>query len=139
MVNPEGPGDTLLQLLETHGLTPATRLFRTTLPEFLGDEANADSRTLSANPTPSEAVVDVYGNGHITLAEHIGPGLAFVESADNEWCTEGRVLVEINIADVIDQGGKIYPVESVSTDRAWYATLPNGSIRVTATPGDTAT
>jgi len=41
-------------------------------------------------------------------------------------------LVEIRLQDVFDQEGLIYPVESVITDRAWYCTLPEGSVEVRA-------
>jgi hypothetical protein len=30
----------------------------------------------------------------------------------------------------LDQGGRIYPVESVITSRIWYLTLPEGGVRV---------
>ena len=33
---------------------------------------------------------------------------------------------------MLEQGGLIYPVESVITDRAWYCTFPEGSVQVRA-------
>ena len=64
------------------------------------------------------------------LAQQIGPGLAFSESADHEWLDSGRTAVEVRLQDVLSQGGLIYPVESIVTDRVWYLTLPDGGVRV---------
>jgi hypothetical protein len=64
------------------------------------------------------------------LAEQVGPGLAFAESVDNEWRGEGRMAVEVSLKDVLDQGGLMYPVESIITDRVWYMTLPAGHVVV---------
>ena len=77
----------------------------------------------------------------------VGPGLAFAESDQPNWqeTMEMRVLkatrtskartadhveVEIRLADILRQGGLVYPVESVTVERAWYCTLPEGSIEV---------
>lgn len=38
--------------------------------------------------------------------------------------------VEVRLQDILDQGGLVYPVESVTVERAWYCTLPAGSIEV---------
>ena len=35
-----------------------------------------------------------------------------------------RVEVEIRLGDILQQGGLIYPVESVTVEKAWYCTLP---------------
>lgn len=42
----------------------------------------------------------------------------------------GRTGVEIRLQDALDQGGRIYPVESVITGRVWYLTLPEGGVVV---------
>lgn len=103
---------------------------------------------LAANASPSESVIDVYGPGYVVQAEQMGPGLAFAESASPNWQetmelralrsrrgTAGsadldRVDVEVRLADLLQQGGSMYPVESVAVERAWYFTLPAGSIEV---------
>jgi hypothetical protein len=38
--------------------------------------------------------------------------------------------VEIRLGDLLAQGGRMYPVESVTVERAWYFTLPSGSVEV---------
>ena len=115
--------------LQSAGLTEDTTLYRATLTEFI--RSNEDGELIiSANADPSEAVVNVYEQGHVYLARDVGPGLAFVETLDNEWNADDRKLVSIQVKDVLEQGGKIYPVESVITDRVWYVTLPHGHIRV---------
>ena len=43
-----------------------------------------------------------------------------------------HVEVEIRLSDILKQGGLVYPVESVTVERAWYCTLPEGSIEVRA-------
>ena len=75
-------------------------------------------------------MLDVYGQGHITLAAHVGAGIAFSESADNDWRSDSRRCVELRLGDALDQGGLVYPVESITTDRVWYVTIPQGHIRV---------
>jgi hypothetical protein len=120
----------LAELLKSNGFTGDSRFFRHTLPEFLSptDEPGVDR--LSANDDPSESVVDVYAGDHITAAVHLGPGLSFTESADNEWSDSNRVCVELRLQDVLDQGGRVYPVESIITSRTWYFTLPRGGVEV---------
>ena len=99
------------------------------VPEFIQKNESGEL-ILSANEDPSEAVVDVYEGGHISLAMHVGPGLAFSQAKENEWESSDRTAVEVRLQDVLDQGGRIYPVESVITERVWYFTLPDGHVRV---------
>ena len=122
--------DTLDKLMSQHGLSGDTLLYRATLPEFLSTDEATDTVRVTANSDAPEAVIDVYGNGHVSGASQVGPGLAFTETQDNEWLAEDRRNVCARLQDVLDQGGLIYPVESVITDKAWYATLPSGTIRV---------
>ena len=117
-------------LMQENGFTAKSRFYRATLPEFLSQTDQPGVYQISAMDDPSEAVVDVYGGGHITLAQQIGPGLAFSESADHEWLESDRTAVEVRLQDALDQGGLIYPVESVITDRIWYLTLPDGGVSV---------
>jgi len=119
-------------LMETHGFTGETRFYRYTLPEFLEPLEEPGTYRISANADPSEAVVDVYAGGHICLAAQVGSGLAFAESTDgaNDWMGPGRTGVEIRLQDALDQGGRIYAVESVITGRVWYLTLPQGGVLV---------
>jgi hypothetical protein len=116
-------------VLAAHGLSPETALYRQTLRVHLTPADEDGAFTLTANPDPSESVVDVYGEGHLSLAAHVGAGLAFAASAD-QWTADDRVAVAVRLGDVLAQGGRVYPVESVITEQVWYCTLPAGSVRV---------
>jgi hypothetical protein len=138
----------LSQLLADHGLNPDTRLYRETLRSALMDSDHPGQFRLAANPAPSESVVDLYGQGYLVQAEQVGPGLAFAESARPNWqetmemrtlvANRGRaepkpldsVEVEVRLGDILDQGGLLYPVESVTVEKAWYCTLPTGGVEV---------
>jgi len=135
------------RLLADHALAPQTRLYRETVRESLMPTATPGVFRLAANASPSEAVIDVYGQGYTVQAEQVGPGLAFAESARPDWqetmemrtlraglgsaaSLPQRVEVEVRLEDVLRQGGLLYPVESVAVERAWYCTLPAGSVEV---------
>jgi hypothetical protein len=121
------------ELMQTAGFSGETLLYRQSLPEFLQETGEEGVYAITGNSDPSEALVDVYAQGHITLAIHVGTGLAFVQSADNEWVDSGRTSIAVRLQDVLDQGGLIYPVESTITEGVWYLTFPDGSVRVTGT------
>ena len=120
----------LEELMAAHGLGLETRLYRETGPEHLtaGEEVGSDR--ITANPHPSEAVINLYGDGHVWSAEHLGQGLAFAEQDETEWREPGRITVSVRLGDVLQQGGLIYPVESVVTSKVWYLTLPDGAVSV---------
>lgn len=138
----------LSKLLQEHGLTGESRLFREAERESLTSTGTGGSYRLAANPNPSESVIDVYeGPGYLVQAEQVGPGLAFAESASPNWqetmemrtlragkaqrqSNSGRIEVEVRLEDILSQGGLMYPVESVEVERAWYFTLPSGSVEV---------
>jgi hypothetical protein len=116
--------------MRSHGLSGETRLYRSTRTEFLSAGPAAGALLLSANAASPEAVVDVYAGGHIVVAEQLGPGLAFAEKRDNPWSAPDRKVVEVRLADALAQGGLLYPVESVVTEKVWFVTLPAGSVAV---------
>jgi hypothetical protein len=136
------------RLLKEHSLGYDTRLYREAMRESLTPTGEPGVYRLSANASPSESVVDVYGNGYVMQAETVGPGLAFAESAAPNWQetmemramragraklgvpSADKVEVEIRLEDILRQGGLIYPVESVSVERVWYCTLPTESVDV---------
>lgn len=138
----------LEKLLEEHGLTPDTILYREAERASLTPSGKPGVYRIPANATPSESVIDVYGQGYLVQAEQIGPGLAFAQSASPNWqeTVEMRVLksgefgagrrmanpveVQVKLGDVLRQGGLIYPVESVTVERVWYCTLPSASVEV---------
>ena len=107
----------LEELMEAHGLTEDTVLYRETLSEYLTDTPYPGMYSLSANDDPTEAVIDVYAGSHVSLAAQIGQGLGFAESRENQWREEGRTTVTVRLGDVFSQGGLIYPVESVITEK----------------------
>jgi hypothetical protein len=140
----------LEKVLAENGLSLDTLLYREAVREALIPTETARVFRIAANATPSESVVDVYGQGHLVQAEEVGPGLAFAESTRRNWqetmemrtmragvATAGApsvdsVEVEVRLSDILGQGGRIYPVESVTVERAWYCTLPAGSVDVRA-------
>jgi hypothetical protein len=116
--------------MESNGFTGESRFYRYTLPEFLEPLEEPGMFLISANEDPSESVINVYEDDHFWLAAQIGSGLAFAETADNEWKATDRIGIEVRLQDALDQGGLIYPVQSIITERVWYFTLPSGSVRV---------
>lgn len=143
------PEHILSRILEEHGLTPQSRLFREAERGSLVATGTAGVYRIAANPVPGESIVDVYeGPGYIVQAESVGPGLAFAETTAPNWqetmemrtlqtlekdraaAAADRVEVAVSIEELLRQGGRMYPVESVMVERAWYFTLPDGSIEV---------
>ena len=120
----------LKEWMHSNDLTAETRLYRYSLPEFVRATDEPRIAEITANEDPSEAVIDVYGQGHTTLAVHVGAGIAFAGTPDNGWRSDGRRCVELRLGDALDQGGLVYPVESITTERVWYVTIPQGRIRV---------
>ncbi len=140
----------LQKLLEEHRLFAETPLFREAMRDTLIPTPTPGVFRLNANPAPAESVVDVYGQGYVVQAEQVGPGLAFAESDQPNWqetmemramkmtktsratASGNHVEVEIRLGDILKQGGLVYPVESVTVERAWYCTLPAGSVEARA-------
>jgi hypothetical protein len=137
----------LLRLLEEYHLTGDTRLYRETERASLAATATPGVYRLAASAHPRETLVDVYGPGYLVQAEEVGAGLAFAESASPGWqetkelralqaglnraATEAdHVEVEVRLGDLLERGGVMYPVQSVAVQRAWYFTLPSGSVEV---------
>ena len=139
---------TLDKLMLEHRLFAETPLYREAMRDTLTPTETPGVYRLKANSSPSESVIDVYGNGYVVQADQVGPGLAFAESDQPNWqetmemramkmtktsratASANHVEVEIQLGDILKQGGLVYPVESVTVERAWYCTLPAGSIEV---------
>lgn len=145
MTPDSSPAAIIARLLEEHGLSESTRLYREALFSTLAPTNLEGVFRHAANPEPRESVIDVYAEGHIVQAERMGPGLAFAESASPNWQetmelhtlrqTPGEPLdphveVGVTIGELLAQGGRMYPVESVVVERAWYFTLPSGGVEV---------
>lgn len=140
------------KLLEEHGLTPDTPLYREAERDALTPAGEAGVCRIPANTKPSESVIDVYGQGYLVQAEQVGPGLAFPQTDLPNWqetvemralqargggsaggggqSAENCVDVQVRLGDILSQGGLIYPVESVAVERVWYCTLPSDSVEV---------
>ena len=139
------------KLLQENHLAGDTRLYREAMRDALTPTGAPGVYRLFANPNPSEAIIDVYGQGYLVQAEQVGPGLAFAEAASPNWQetmelralqagrgklgvpAEDRVEVEVRLQDILRQGGLIYPVESVTVERVWYCTLPATVVEVRET------
>jgi hypothetical protein len=144
----EATKKTLEKLLVEQRLSIETPLYREAMRDAVTPTERPGVFRLQANSAPTESVVDVYGNGYVVQAEQVGPGLAFAESDAPNWqetiemramkmtkmsraaSPANHVEVEIRLGDILEQGGLVYPVESVTVERAWYCTLPAGSIEV---------
>ena len=53
--------------MDSNGFTASTMFYRETLTEYL-TPVDGGAYRISANEDPSEAVIDVYSHGHMTLA-----------------------------------------------------------------------
>lgn len=141
------PNEALDRLLKENGLTSESRLYREAVFTALRETGTPGVFHLAANENPSDSVVDVYDQGYVVQASEVGPGLSFAESASPNWqetmelravraghapgvVPEPRVEVEVRLGDILAQGGLLYPVESVTVERAWYCTLPQSGIDV---------
>lgn len=135
----------LSRLLAEHQLSPESLLYREVDRSALTATDTRGRHRIDANPAPSESVVDVYGPGYVVQAETVGAGLAFSQAPAHNWQETmelralrsggtGPVLVEVRLGDLLQQGGLMYPVESVTVERAWYFTLPAGSVEVQVAP-----
>ena len=136
MSHPDQSRAVLEELMREHDFTGDSRFRRHTLAEFLEPTDEPGVFRLSANEDPSEAITDVYEGGHGKLAANVGPGLAFVPSAGEDWRSADRKLVEVRLQDVLDQEGRVYPVSSVTTEPVFYFTLPEGSVKVREPGGE---
>jgi len=135
---------TLSRLLAESGLTSESRLYREVERSALTPGSAGGLYRLPANTSPSESVLDIYGPGYVVQAEQLGPGLAFAAEPSINWQEtvelrairgmqqQANIEVEVSLGDLLAQGGRMYPVESVTVERAWYFTLPEGSIEVRA-------
>lgn len=133
------------RVLAENGLELDTRLYREAVFRDLAPTGDVDTFLLHAKTRPLESVIDVYGAGHLVQADSLGKGLAFAQTPTPNWQEtmelramkgltgahpEARIEVEVTVADILAQGGKLYPVESVTVEKAWYCTMPIGSVEV---------
>jgi hypothetical protein len=146
MPTPRDPNTqaTLDRLLEISGLTPDSYLYRDVMRGSLEATDRPGIFRLQANPRSDDTVVDVYGTNRVVAAESVGPGLTFAMTRAHTWqkTMEMRVAfaasgspvdkvgIRVRVADLLGPGGRLYPVHSVMVARAWYCTIPEGSVEV---------
>ena len=117
------------QLLNNMNLSPESSLFRYTLPEYLKTE-DGGIHFLYANDEATEIVIDIYNQGHKTMAKNVGTGLAFTTETEEEFSDDEKILVEIKINQIIDMDGLIYKDVSTYTGNSLFCTIPGGKIEV---------
>lgn len=120
----------LMELLKEDNLTPESKLFRYTSKDYL-KESNGELY-LDAKPEPVDMIIDRYHGGwNVFIASYIGKGLSFLFERVEEYEREDRVCVEIQLKDVLSQGGLVYTVTSLPPYVSpYFCTLPEGKIKV---------
>ncbi len=116
------------EVLSSNDLSLESRFYRYTLTEYLAPAGDEGETRVSANSSPDEAVIDVYNDGVTLFAKDLAPGLVFAASRECEWESADRVCIEIRVGDVLEEGGRLYPVQFV--ENAWYLTFPSGSAAI---------
>lgn len=72
---------------------------------------------LEAKTDPTDMVVDRYhGFLEVFIASEVGQGISFLSEKENEYERSNRICVELNLKDVLDQGGLIYNVTSLNKE-----------------------
>jgi len=120
--------DQFTSFINEEGLSLDTLLYRSTLSEFLIEDAG--EHWIQANEQPTEMVVDSYRSGHTMMASEIGSGLAFTKEIEEDYKLEGRVYVSVQLQDVKDQGGLIYKDVSSHVLNSYFLHMPKGKIQV---------
>ena len=122
------------QILDTfmkeNNLTTKSVLVRYTSRNYLS-EINGELY-LDAKTSPTDMVVDRYhGFWEVFLASEVGPGISFLSQREDEYERSDRVCVEIQLKDVLNQGGLVYDVTSLPAYiKAFFCTLPDGKVKV---------
>lgn len=114
----------------TYGLTPDTVMFRYTFCEDLAETAEGELG-ITGNPHPSEIHVHIHQDTIAWMAKNIGPGISFSVSAVNGWKADAILCMWVTTQDIIEQGGRIYPVASSIYKGVMYVATPPEGLRVT--------
>jgi hypothetical protein len=122
------------QILDTfmkeHNLTSESKLVRYTSRNYLKNDAG--QIYLDAKTNPVDMIVDRYhGFWEVFLASEVGQGISFLSQKEDEYERSDRVCVEIQLKEVLNQGGLVYTVTSLPAYiTAYFCTLPEGKIKV---------
>lgn len=122
--------EVLDKLLTEFNLTPDTTWVRYTSKRHL--EEVGGKWFLKARKEPVEMVVDRYhGFWAVFNATNIGEGLSFLSGPEEEYESDDRICVKVQLKEILDQGGLVYTVTSLpSYITAFFCTLPRGRVAV---------
>jgi hypothetical protein len=117
-------------ILEEFKLGSNSKLYRYTSRDYL-QEMNGELY-LNAKTYSTDTVIDHYEDkGHFYTSGEIGKGLSFLRQAEKDYIREDRVLVSVRLGDVLDQGGLIYRITSLSSYlEGYFCTLPKECVKV---------
>jgi hypothetical protein len=121
----------LTRFMNENDLSQESKLFRYTSKDYLNE---IDGKYyIEAKTEPLDMVIDNYqGSSHVFISSDIGQGLSFLTAKEDEYQSSDRICVELNLKDVLDQGGLIYEVTSLPAYlKAFFCTLPEGNVKVT--------
>ena len=120
----------LTKFMQENSLNSESKLIRYTSREHI-KELNSQLY-LKSKSEPTDMVVDRYhGFWEVFIASEVGQGNSFLTKKEQEYERSDRVCVEIQLKDVLDQGGLIYNVTSLPAYlKAYFCTLPEGKIKV---------
>lgn len=119
----------LQQLMKDNGLTEESIFYRYTFPEFL-KSIDGNRFKLSANDQATEIVVDVYQSGLREMAHNFGKGLTFLSERDESFELPDKICVKMQLKEILQQGGLLYPDESSFVEGAFFMTMPEGEVEV---------
>ena len=123
--------ESLTKFMHENDLTPDSKLYRYTSKSHIKE--NNNMLFLKAKSEPLDMVIDNYhGSSHVFISSDIGQGLSFLTAKEDEYDSSGRVCVELDLKDVLNQGGLVYAVTSLPAYlKAFFCTLPEGEVKVT--------
>ena len=116
--------------MKEYNLTSESKLYRYTSKNYL-KESNRELY-LESKKEPNDMVIDRYhGFWEVFLSSNIGQGISFLSNTEQEYERTDRICVEMQLKDVLDQGGLIYTVTSLPAYIvAFFCTLPEGNVKV---------
>lgn len=122
--------DVLIKFMSEYNLSPKSKLYRYTSKRYLNEIQG--QLFLEAKKNPNDMVVDRYhGFWEVFVSSEIGKGLSFLSIKEKEYERHDRVCVEVELKDVLDQGGLVYNVTSLPEYlKAFFCKLPQGKVRV---------
>ena len=122
--------ESLKSFLKENHLSSESKLVRYTSKNYL--EYSNGHWYLKAKKEPFEMVVDNYhGFSEVFIASEIGQGIAFLTTNEKEYESSNRICIEVNLNDVLIQGGLVYIVTSLPAYlKAFFCTLPEGKVKI---------